>query len=225
MAGMPGMPVSASESVWARLWLLVRRAPGLTSLLVMALVGLGISIYLTVVHYQGLGVAFCSTTGIVNCNKVTSSGNSVLFGSNIPITIPGMLWFVVSGALAVVGLVAIWRNRREPARLRLAHLLWGGVGLVFVLYLVYAEIVLLHSLCEWCTVVHLLTLATFLVALNRWQQRGLPTPSLTAVPIGSVRRVAPAATNDNGNGVAKPSAGNGARRMTSANSGSARRKR
>src|SRR6185437_5059799 len=50
--------------------------------------------------------------------------------------------------------------------------------MAFVLYLVYAEIVLLHTLCEWCTVVHLLTFATFLLALNRWQQRGLPAPDL-----------------------------------------------
>ena len=176
MAGVPAE--TSSDGVGARLLLLARAAPGLVAMLLMALVGLGISIYLTVVHYQGYGVAFCSTTGVVNCNRVTSSGNSVLFGSNIPITIPGMLWFVGSGGLALVALMAIWRNRREPARLRSAHLLWGILGMLFVLYLIYAEIVLLHTLCEWCTVVHLLTFATFLLALNRWQQRGLPNPTL-----------------------------------------------
>jgi uncharacterized membrane protein len=163
-------------------------------MLLMALLGLGISIYLTVIHYQGGGVAFCSTTGVVNCNKVTSSGNSVLFGSGFPITIPGMIWFIVSGGLALVALLAIWRNRREPARLRAAHLLWGIMGMAFVLYLVYAEIVLLHTLCEWCTVVHLLTFATFLLALNRWQQRGLPAPDL------NLATVSPRASNGNGNG-------------------------
>lgn len=189
MAGVPAE--RSSNETGARLLLLAKRAPGLVAMLLMALLGLGISIYLTVIHYQGAGVAFCSTTGIVNCNKVTSSGNSVLFGSNIPITIPGMLWFIVSGGMALVALLAIWRNRREPARLRAAHLLWGILGVVFVLYLVYAEIVLLHTFCEWCTVVHLLTFATFLLTLNRWQQRGLPAPDLNVVA------VSPRASNGN----------------------------
>ncbi len=189
---MAGVPVErSSNETGARLLLLAKRAPGLVAMLLMALLGLGISIYLTVIHYQGAGVAFCSTTGIVNCNKVTSSGNSVLFGSSIPITIPGMLWFIVSGGMALVALLAIWRNRREPARLRAAHLLWGILGVVFVLYLVYAEIVLLHTFCEWCTVVHLLTFATFLLTLNRWQQRGLPAPDLNVVA------VSPRASNGN----------------------------
>jgi uncharacterized membrane protein len=191
---MAEAPVERTSSeTGARLLLLVQRAPGLVAMLLMALLGLGISIYLTVIHYQGAGVAFCSTTGVVNCNKVTSSGNSVLFGSTVPITIPGMIWFIVSGGMALVALLAIWRNRREPARLRATHLLWGIMGMAFVLYLVYAEIVLLHTLCEWCTVVHLLTFATFLLALNRWQQRGLPAPNL------NLATVSPRASNGNGN--------------------------
>jgi uncharacterized membrane protein len=157
-------------------------------------------------------VAFCSTTGVINCNKVTSSGNSVLFGSNIPITIPGMLWFVVSGGLALVALMAIWRNRREPARLRAAHLLWGILGMLFVLYLVYAEIVLLHTLCEWCTVVHLLTFATFLLALNRWQQRGLPAPNLSLATVG------PRASNGNDN-TSRPASTAASRQPSAANNG------
>ena len=211
---MAGLPIErTSGGVGARLMLLARRAPGLVVMLLMALAGLGISIYLTVVHYQGLGVAFCSTTGIVNCNKVTSSGNSVLFGSNVPITVPGMLWFIVSGALAVVALVAIWRNRREPARLRLFHLLWGLVGLAFVLYLVYAEIVLLHTLCEWCTVVHVLTFATFLLALQRWQQRDLPLPTLGMEPARRRENASTSATSSSGSAARKATTGgsNGAR--------------
>jgi uncharacterized membrane protein len=188
----------------------------------MALAGLGVSIYLTVVHYQGSDLLACPNTGVVNCVKVTTSNNSYLFGTQIPITIPGMLWFIVSGAMALIALLAIWNNRREPSRLRLAHLLWGAAGMVFVLALVYAEIVQLHSLCEWCTVVHLLTLATFLIALNRWQQRGMPLPTLSPEP---VRRRESAATAANGNGTRKAttittntaarspqSTGNGARR-------------
>jgi hypothetical protein len=60
-------------------------------------------------------------------------------------------------------------EQREPARLRLWFVLWAGVGLLFVLYLVYAEIVQLRALCPWCTGVHILTLVIFLLALRLWQ--------------------------------------------------------
>lgn len=192
MAGLPAE--RSSNDVGARLLLLARRAPGLVAMLLMALVGLGISIYLTTIHYQGVA-PLCNTTGVIDCARVTSSEYSVLPGTPIPITIPGMIWFVVSGGMALVALLAIWRNRLEPPQLRLAHLLWGAVGLLFVLYLVYAEIVALRRLCEWCTVVHLLTFATFLLALNRWQQRDLPAPDLRVTTVrqsGAERASTPA---------------------------------
>jgi uncharacterized membrane protein len=50
------------------------------------------------------------------------------------------------------------------------HFAWAALGVLFVLYLVFVEIVLLHQICEWCTAVHLLVLATFVVALRRLQQ-------------------------------------------------------
>lgn len=172
---------------------IVRRAPLLAALLGMAVLGFAISVYLTTVHYAGVALV-CSTGGIVNCARVTSSPYSVIPGTQIPITIPGMLWFAVSGALAGVGLVALERGQREPERLRLAHVVWGGLGLAFVFYLVYAEIVKLHQICEWCTAVHLLTLFTFFVALYRLQQQmtgedgaGRIAPARTPARSGAVR--------------------------------------
>jgi uncharacterized membrane protein len=157
------------KALAVRLIALARAAPSLAALVGMAALGLAISIYLTVVHYARVPL-YCNTGGIVNCQAVTSSVYSVVPGTAIPITIPGMLWFVVSGALAVVALICLARAQPEPARLRLAHVIWGGLGLVFVLYLVYVELVRLRQICEWCTAVHLLTLGTFLVALYRLQQ-------------------------------------------------------
>jgi uncharacterized membrane protein len=207
----------------ARLWLLARRAPDLTAMVAMALIGLGISIYLTIIHFQHVA-PLCSTNGVVDCGVVTSSAFSVitLFGRPIPITIPGGIWFVVSGALAVIALRAIWQGRREWARLREVQLLWSLAGLVFVLYLVYAEIVALHKLCEWCTAVHVLTLITFLLALNRWLQRGLPLPVLDAAP--ARRNASNGATRQGSSMTRQPQAAtNGVRRAPSANNQSNRR--
>lgn len=146
-----------------------RWAPDLAALIIMALGGLAISIYLTTVHYTHARL-LCSTGGIVNCTQVTTSVYSVVPGTQIPITIPGMLWFLVSGALAS----AAWRRQTRTGaalmRLGLAQIIWGAAGLVTVLYLVYVELVRLHAICEWCSAVHVLTLLTFLVALYRVQR-------------------------------------------------------
>lgn len=177
-------------SLGARLRGLAASQPGLTSIIVMALAGITISGYLTAVHYTHAQLA-CPTTGVINCEAVTSSAYSVVPGTAIPITIPGIVWFVVSGGLAGVALVRVWQGLPELPLLRLAQLLWGAAGLLFVLYLVYAEIVVLHKICVWCTVIHLLTLGTFLVALARWQDasagRGRRTP-VNQQPRGAAAR-------------------------------------
>ena len=43
-------------------------------------------------------------------------------------------------------------------------------GLAFALYLVYAELVQLHRICVWCTGVHALALALFLMTIVRLQR-------------------------------------------------------
>lgn len=176
---------------------LIRRAPLATAVLVLALVGLGISIYLTVEHYQKVAPV-CTIGGAFDCAKVTASAYSLLPGTSIPITIPGMLWFVVSGGFATAMLWYLARARREPARLRLWFALWAGLGLLFVLYLVYAEIVLLHALCAWCTGVHVLTLVIFLLALRLWQDG---PPEIVTRTVG---KPATARASASANGAASP---------------------
>ncbi len=161
-------------SLFQRLMTLMREQLGLTLLLVMSLIGLGISIYLTIVHYDTKVSLLCTTGGVINCQSVTSSAYSTLPGTSIPVTIPGMLWFIALGVVAGMQLWAVTRDHAEAQWLRPAMLLWTAVGLLFVLYLVYCEIVLVQRICEWCTAVHLLTLAAFVIALTRWQRRDEP---------------------------------------------------
>jgi uncharacterized membrane protein len=157
----------ADDQVTEPIWSLVRRQPLLSSMVVIALAGFGIAIYLTTIHYTHTPPV-CSVTGIINCSNVLKSIYSVVPGTGIPITIPGMLWFLVSGGLALAGLVFVRRNQDEPERLPLYQLLWSASGLAFVLYLVYDEIVRLHYICEWCTAVHVLTFVTFILAWYRF---------------------------------------------------------
>jgi uncharacterized membrane protein len=145
----------------------VRRADGriLIALLAIALLGLGIAGYLTAVHYTPLPLV-CSTTGIVNCAQVTTSAYSVVPGTALPITIPGMGWFGVSGALAALGLAGAWG---DGIGLRVVHLVWSGAALLVALGLVYIELVRLHQLCEWCSALHLLLFLSFLLSVRRVQ--------------------------------------------------------
>ena len=137
----------------------------------VGVLGLGISAYLTHLHYSG-GVPLCSTGGIVNCAAVTSSSYSVVPGTGLPVTVPGMVWFIVSGVLAAMSLRCLHHGVAEPRWLRPAHMLWAAGGLLAVLYLVYAEVVRLHSICEWCTAVHALVFVSLLATLARLQRRG-----------------------------------------------------
>lgn len=161
---------ATGESAGARLLALVRQAPGLSAVVVMALIGVGISVYLTFEHYTKGDLACPLGGGVVNCAKVTSSAFSVVPGTQLPITIPGLLWFLVSGGMAIFALSRLAQAIPEPPRLRLAHMVWGAAGLVFVLYLVYAELVVLHNICVWCTIIHIMTFLTFLIALSRLTQ-------------------------------------------------------
>lgn len=137
-----------------------RRAIALS---VLSSAGFAIAVYLTLAHYAGATLA-CVTTGPLDCDAVTNSTFSVIPGTTVPIAITGLAWFALSGAASAAGLTG-----REPSWLRPAHLTWSLIGLATVLYLVYVELVVIHRICEWCTVVHLLVFATFVLALMRAQ--------------------------------------------------------
>lgn len=160
-----------------RLPVTIRRALGPLALLAASLIGVTIATYLTMAHYALTPLA-CSTAGVVDCARVTSSAYSVLPATSIPISIPGILWFVVSGSITLATLVSEWNGRPDRYSLRIAHLIWSGLGLTAALYLVYIETVKLHRICEWCTVVHLLILLTFLITLHRVE----PIPRRATTP-------------------------------------------
>ncbi len=159
---MAGVAVSDTRSAWQRV---ARQLPGQVAIVAFAVAGLGISIYLTLQHYVHVPL-ICSASGLVDCASVLTSPYSVVPGTTLPITLPGMLWCVASGGVAMTSLALAWRRMAVPARLFLFQKIWGGIGLLSIFYLIYAEIVKLHHLCAWCTGVHALVLATFLVTLG-----------------------------------------------------------
>ena len=125
---------------------------------VLTLIGLGLSIYLTISHYTDQAALFCQQNSVVNCLKVTTSPESEIFG--IPVAVLGLVFFV---PMTVLNSPWGWRSPLPVVRwLRLAGV---AVGLIFVVYLVSAELVLIGSICEYCTGVHIVTLALFAVVV------------------------------------------------------------
>jgi uncharacterized membrane protein len=123
---------------------------------VLALAGLGVSIYLTITHFTESALAGCSESGLVNCTKVTTSPQSYVFG--IPVAVLGLAFFVF--CVAIMSPWAWRASRREVHLVRIASLV---VGVGFVLYLVYAELFTIGSICLYCTSVHVITFLLFVL--------------------------------------------------------------
>jgi uncharacterized membrane protein len=146
--------------------------PGAIVLAVLAVLGLGVAGYLTSVHYAHTPLA-CSSSGTIDCAKVLSSVYSLVPGTSIPVTLPGIGFFLISLALA---LAQLWRPFNYG--LRQAHAAWAGLGMLTVLYLVFVELVELRVICLWCTSFHVIILITLLMTLWRLypQDRALSRP-------------------------------------------------
>jgi uncharacterized membrane protein len=101
----------------------------------VALAGLGIATYLTIVHYSG-GEPVCAVAH--GCATVQQSDYAALAG--VPVAVLGLF-----GYLAL--LVALARDG-EAWRTAAAFLSIAGLG--FSAWLTYVEVGVLHAICIWC---------------------------------------------------------------------------
>ena len=126
--------------------------------LTLVVLGLGASIYLTYEHFTQNASLACAANSVINCAAVTTSAESRVFG--IPVAVLGLVFFV---SMIPLCLPAAWRIKsRLVRRGRIAAV---TVGIGFVFYLIYAELFDIGKICEWCTGVHILTIALFAVVL------------------------------------------------------------
>jgi uncharacterized membrane protein len=138
-----------------------RLVPWLTPLL--ALAGIGVSSYLTWVHYD-VDALVC---GIGDCLEVQTSDYAEAFG--IPVAILGLLMYVGILVLAVL------RIARPALSGMLTAALFTGTlaGLIYSAWLTYVEIWVLEAICQWCVVSAIITLAIVAIeATTLW--RGEP---------------------------------------------------
>ncbi len=126
------------------------------SLGLLSAAGLFSSAYLTIAHFDTKVTLACPSTALINCERVTTSPESYFFG--VPVALLGLLFYA---AFATINFPQAFKVKRlENVRLAMASL-----GVLFVLYLVYAELDKIGSICLWCTSVHVITFVSFLILL------------------------------------------------------------
>ena len=130
----------------------------------ICLAGIGISIYLLIVHYEPQAL-ICTNNGAVDCSAVLKRPSSIIFG--IPVPYFGLAYFVGMGVVCVP---VAWRS--EAAWLAWGRVAAAVVGIGMVVYLIYQEAIVLHKICLWCTGVHVLTFVMFFVIISGWTDTG-----------------------------------------------------
>jgi uncharacterized membrane protein len=128
--------------------------------LALAVAGLGVSVYLTIAHYTTAVTLVCSSKGAINCEKVTTSPESVVFGI-FPVAVLGLAFYV-----AMVALTTPWAWRSRLPVIGWARLASVVIGIGFVIYLIYVELFAVNAICLWCTSVHVITFVLFCLVVT-----------------------------------------------------------
>lgn len=131
----------------------------LRAIVLLALVGLFVALYLLLYHLGFYGQLVCGTG---SCDTVQTSKYARLLGQPVPLW--GTLWYA---AVLVLGVLAMGPMRERPNGHRTAMrllALCATAGLLFSLYLTAVELFVIHAVCLWCVVSALLTLAIFALA-------------------------------------------------------------
>ena len=143
----------------------------------LAVVGIGIATYLTIVHFADQPIV-CS--GIGDCEKVNSSSYAKLAG--VPVAVLGLISYVAMLLLIVGALI-----RRDAMLVAAA---WGVVlaSFGFSMYLTYIELEVLDAICVWC-VASATVVTAMLVALSAcvWTVRDdvMGVPAEPGLEVGS----------------------------------------
>ena len=122
----------------------------------LALAGLAIAIYLTIVHYDHSSPVCVGGGG--GCEKVQTSDYAEFAG--VPVALVGAIGY----ASILLSLLLPGENGR------FAGALLGVVGFGFSLYLTYLELFVIDAICQWCVasaVVMTLLATTTVVRLLR----------------------------------------------------------
>ena len=145
------------------------RVPLRRVMLVLAIIGLGVATYLTIIHYAGIKP---SCTAGQSCIKVQSSVWSKVDG--VPVALLGLIGYIGITASLLVP------DREES---RLATLGLTLIGFAFSGYLTYRELFSIHAICEWCASSAVILTILFICAAYRYVTVSDVTAAPPAAPL------------------------------------------
>lgn len=122
---------------------------------VLSLIGLALSTYLTITHFEPQAL-YCTTKGFIDCAAVTTSAESHFLG--IPVAFLGLGTYLVMTVLN-----SPWMWHSENYYVHAARFALAIVSMCFVLWLLTAELVIIDNICLYCTGVHVVTFALLIV--------------------------------------------------------------
>src|SRR5260370_33646663 len=111
--------------------------------LIVSVLGLADAAYLTYEHFTQAASFACPENAAVNCVKVTTSPETHLLG--IPVAVLGLAFFLFMAAVN-----SRWGWRAPWQAVHWARLGSVVVGIVFVLYLILAQLFRSHGICLYC---------------------------------------------------------------------------
>jgi uncharacterized membrane protein len=139
---------------------------------VFSVLGLADAVYLAIDHFANAKTFLgCSDRGAINCLAVTTSPWSRIpagTSSGIPVAVLGLAFFVF-----MLAINSRWGWRAPWAAVHWARLASVIVGIVFVLYLIWAELFRINAICLYCTGVHIITFILFALIISRVVMSGV----------------------------------------------------
>ena len=123
----------------------------------IALIGVFVSLYLTLYKLGYIGTLACGTG---SCETVQLSKWGGFLG--LPVAAWGVAYYAVVLALAMAGV----QERFAQSRRLTSGLVWvTGGGLLFSLWLTYLELFVIHAICRWCVGSAAMTVVLFALAV------------------------------------------------------------
>ncbi len=132
-------------------------------LALLALVGLASAAGSLYVHFKLVSqpgyLSFCDVSSFISCTTVYQSRYAALAG--VPVALLGALWYVAV-LILLAGSRWGWVSLRENALGYVFVLATFGLG--FILYMAYASLVLLQTVCLLCVVTYVCVAAIFIMS-------------------------------------------------------------
>lgn len=130
----------------------------------LALIGLFVSLYLTLYKIGVIGTITCT---VGSCETVQTSRWATFFG--LPVAAWGLGFYAMMLALALAWLSERYEDSRALA---LTLLVAGAWGTLFSAWLTYLELFVIRAICQWCVVSAIIATAmAVVIALSYRESR------------------------------------------------------